>query len=368
MRDVMNKVTIYIIVVSIFFLLLFLSVSAPLIVNESDFSIYNPGWNGCSDLAVKSREMGSFTRNIELAEEKRTEVTQKELNEYDIKPNRTGMMIIGPREEFTTEDVDFIDSFLKKGGKLVLADDFGSGNDLLKDLDTNSSFYSHPLLDFSFKESPELGVAYNTEDHDLTDNVSQVMLNKATAIDKDEEANTILNSSKAAWLDENENGVKDENEDFEERPLITAEEYGDGELILVSDPSIFINSMQDRKDNGKLTDNILEYLSRGRSAIIFDESHREMSFIYSMVYRGNVSRKVITYLLALSAGGILIMSSRSEILKILTGILKKGLAFLRGEEKEEDEIAKVLNNHPEWDKDKLKMINERIVKAREGDG
>ncbi len=368
MRDVMNKVTIYIIVMTIFFLLIFLSVSAPLVMNQNDFSIYNSGWDGCSDLAIKTREMGSFTPNIKLAQGKRTEVTQRELTEYDINPNRTGMMIIGPREDFSQKSVDFVDTFLKRGGKLVLADDFGSGNDLLKGLETNSSFYSSPLLDFSFEKGPELGVAYNIKDHELTRNVSQVMLNKPTAIKRDEEAKVIMNSSRASWLDKNGNAVKDEDEEFKKRPLMTVEKYGKGELILVSDPSIFINSMLDKKDNKAMANNVLSYLSQGRSRIIFDESHRKMGFIYKMVYTGNLSRQMISFVMAAATGLILLSYLKSEIVDVLSSIMVKATAFLFEEEEGEETIAKVLNNHSEWDKDKLEMIHDRILKAQKGDG
>ncbi len=368
MKEKMNRVTIYIIVVAIFFLLLFLSISAPIVVNESDFSIYNPRWNGCSDLAVKTREMGAFTPNIELAEGSRTEITQRELAEYDVAPNRTSMMIIGPREEFSDESIRFVDQFLQNGGKLVLADDFGTGNSLLNGLETESSFNSSPLLDFSFEKKPEFGVAYNMTEHPVTEEVGQVRLNHPTAIDKEENATTLMTSSKASWLDENENRMKDEDEPFKEYPLMTIEDYGDGELILVSDPSIFINSMQDRKDNRVLSENLLGYLSSGRSDIIFDESHREMSFIYRTIYTGDFPSIVLGTLLLLTGLGIGIYFGFSETKEILFEKIKKIIVYLTGEEEKEDPVGKVLNNHPDWDKDKLKMINERFIEVEKGDG
>ncbi len=365
MKEKMTKFTIYIIAIAIFFLILFLAISAPIVINESEFSIYNPGWNGCSDLAVKTREMGSFTPNIEVAEGKRTEVTQKDLTEYDVEPEKTGMIIIGPRQEFSGETRDYVHDFLRDGGKLVLADDFGSGNSLLNGLETNSSFRSSPLLDLSYEKKPKFGVAYNTTEHRINDNVSQVMLNSPTAIDKDENATTLLRSSKASWLDENENGVKDDEESYKEYPLITMESYGDGELILVSDPSIFINSMLDKKDNRELSVNLLDYLSQGRSDLIFDESHREMSFVNRMIYTGRGSNQVTAVLLLIFGLGVGGYHAWSESRNIILNKIKKLLSFFIGEEKEEEPIAKVLNNHPDWDKDKLEMINERFIKGDE---
>jgi len=368
MREGMNRITVYIIVTAIFFLLLFLSVSAPMVVNDSDFSIYNTGWNGCSDLAVKTREMGSFTPNIELAEGKRTEVTQRDLTEYEVEAEKTSMIIMGPSQEFSEESIEYVDEFLRDGGKLLLADDFGSGNTLLDGLETDSSFHSTPLLDFAYEKKPELGVVYNFEDHVLTENVSQVMLNSPTAIDKSEGASTLMRSSEASWLDRNENRMKDEDETFDEYPLMTVEDYGDGELILVSDPSIFINSMQERKDNSVLSENILNYLSSGRSDIIFDESHREMSFVYRMIYTGNVPGIVIGTLFIFAGFGIGIYLGLSELRDVLFQKMMKVVPFLFGEQEKEDPVGKMLNNHPDWDKDKLEMINERLVENGKGDG
>ncbi len=361
-----NKFLIYIIVIAVFFLILFLSIFAPIVVSESNFSIYNTGWNGCSNLAVKTREMGRFTPNIELAEDTQTEITQRELSEYEIEPDDAGLMIIGPKEEFSEQSIEFVDDFLRNGGKLVLADDFGSGNTLLEGLDTDSSFHSSPLLDLAFEKKLEFGVAYDFEEHTLTRDVSQVMLNSPTAIDKDENASTVMRSSEASWLDENENGLKDEDEPFEQYPLITTEDYGEGELVLVSDPSIFINSMQERKDNSILSENTLVYLSQGRSEIIFDESHREISFIYKLIYTGDLPHVVIAALLLTTGVGIGVYSGVSETKDTFFKKIRSLWShFIAEEEKEEGDVAKVLNNHPDWDEDKLKMIEERLI---EGDG
>lgn len=366
MTDNKNIFLIYIIVVAVFFLILFLSIFAPIVVSESDFSIYNPGWNGCSNMAVKTREMGRFTPNIELREDTQTEITQRELLEYEIEPDDAGLMIIGPEEEFSDPSIEFVDDFLQNGGKLVLADDFGSGNTLLEGLDTNSSFHSSPLLDLAFEKKLDFGVAYDFEEHRLTRGVSQVMLNSPTAIEKDANATTVMKSSEASWLDENENGIKDEDELFEQYPLITTEDYGDGELVLVSDPSIFINSMQEMKDNRILSENTLVYLSQGTSEIIFDESHREVGFIYKLIYTGDLPQLVIAALLITTGLGIGVYFGFSETKDTLFEKTRSLWShFIAEEAEEEPDIGKVLNNHPDWDEDKLKMIKERLIK---GDG
>ncbi|MFP3871840.1 MAG: DUF4350 domain-containing protein [Candidatus Natronoplasma sp.] len=364
----MKKITIYIVVMSIFALILFLSVSAPLLMNDADFSIYNPGWNGCSDMAVRTEELGKFTPNIELSEGKSTDVTQRELTEYDVEADETSMLIIGPRQEFTESEKRYIDEFLEEGGRLLLADNFGSGNSLLEGLDTNSSFHSAPLLDLAFDKDPHFGVAYDVREHEMTRNISHVMLNNPTAIDKGEEAVSLLNSSRGSWLDEGES-TSEEDRDHKQYPLITVEDYGKGELILISDPSIFINSMRDKMDNDILRRNLLNFLSEGRENIIFDESKREMDFVYRVIYRGEYPERTTSAVIVLAVTGVslfvLFPESKSVVvdrgMKLLHPILRK-------EEEEKDPLTKVLNNHPDWDKNKLQMIDERFIKSDDGDG
>ncbi len=364
MKESMKKITVYVVVISVFALIVFLSVAAPILMNSADFSIYNPGWNGCSDLAVRTSELGRIRPNIELAEGKSTEITQRELTGYDVEPYDTSILIIGPDQEFTEGEKEFLDDFLREGGRLMLADSYGTGNTLLEGLDTNSSFYSDPVLDLAFDKEPHFGIAYDVEEHELTQNVSHVMLNNPTGIDKDEEAVSLLNSSRASWMERD--GEKIREGPF---PLLTVEGYGEGELILVSDPSLFINSMRDKMDNDIFVQNMLLYLSEGRENMIFDESKREMNFVYRMVYTGSYPGRTTSALIVLAAMGVSISIIFPES---KNNLLEKGgdllLFFSKEEEDEMDPMTKVLNNHPEWDKNKLQMINDRFIKSGNGDG
>lgn len=367
MRAGMKKITIYIIVISVSALIFFLSISAPLLANDADFSIYNTGWNGCSDLAKRTEELGSFTPNIQVTEGSRTEITQKELTEYNVKANNTSILIIGPRQEFTDKEKGYVDRFLRRGGRLLLADNFGSGNSLLEGLETNSTFHSDPLLDLAFDKEPHFGVAYDVREHELTRNVSHVMLNGPTAIDKSEQSTSLLNSSRGSWLDDG-GEEPSESKDYRRYPLITVESYGEGELILISDPSIFINSMKDRMDNEVLIENLLGYLSEGRENIIFDESKREMNFVYGIMYSGNYPGRTTSAFILLVGLGISTVILFPESKSITIEKLRKLLLIFGRETSEEDPLTKVLNKHPEWDRKKLRMINDRFIETREGDG
>ena len=75
----------------------------------------NVDWNGCSKIA-------NTTHNTTL------------LFSYDRQlPNTTSLLaIIGPSTEFTRDESFKIGRFLESGGVVLLADDFGTGNNLLR--------------------------------------------------------------------------------------------------------------------------------------------------------------------------------------------------------------------------------------------
>ncbi|MFW5927859.1 MAG: DUF4350 domain-containing protein, partial [Thermoplasmatota archaeon] len=255
------------------------------------------------------------------------------------------------------------DSFMKKGGIVVLSDDFGSGNSLLNGLNTSSRFIGDPVLDLSFEKKPDFGVAYNVRDSDITQNVSYVLLNKPTGIVPDRNATSYMNSSEASWIDKNNNGMNDPGEERRHIPLLTMEEYGDGKLILVSDPSIFINSMREELDNRILTNNILDNASSGRNNIVFDESHREVNLVQGMIYRGQYPSETITFLILVIGLGV----SLSIIVPDFKNIIFKGIMYVLSifvpNEEDNDLVDELLEENPEWDRDKLEMIYDKFSNA-----
>ncbi|MFW5904567.1 MAG: DUF4350 domain-containing protein, partial [Candidatus Saliniplasma sp.] len=286
----------YMILGSIVGLLLLFSLSAPLVTNDSDFSIYNRGWNGCSELAVRSYELGTFTPNLEIAEGREMQVVQKEITEYALNPEDSSIVFIGPEETFTEDEIDYVHDFLERGGTVLLADDFGSGNTLLNGLNTSSRFGTKSVLDHSFDKRPDFPVVYEKEEHEITEGIFTLLLNNPTHLDPDDGADVFLKTSEAAWIDVNETGVYDTGEPQDEFPIMSIESYGDGELILLSDPSILINSMLDQHDNRVFSKKLMDYLAEGKTDIIFDESHRDMSLVYRIVYVGQYPSRTVSLL------------------------------------------------------------------------
>ncbi len=356
----MKSITLYIIMVSMILFMLFISMATPMVTNSADFSIYNPGWNGCSNLARRTYESGKFIPNLQLESGDDIQVVQRGLTTYRQPPRASALIFLGPERAFTSHEIAFVHNFLDRGGMVLLADDFGSGNTLLRGLKgTSSAFLQFPLLDLSFEKNPHFGVAYNIRGHEITGNTTRVLLNKPAAISPDENATALIYSSRASWLDRNFNGLRDENEPTGEFPLLTVEKYGNGTLILLSDPSVLINSMLGKMDNNALAEDLFGYISRERENVIFSESHRDYNLVYNIVFDMRYPPKTLT----LAAAFIAIITTVFIVdpgYKERTARVIRKYIFREKMKGPEDPVTKLLNNHPHWDEHKLKMIRDRF--------
>ena len=132
-------------------LLFILALATPVLHNSCDFSMYNPGWNGCSDIAVKTYYAGKLQPTYYFKESELT-IGQRSFAEYNLNSKNSSILIIGPRTMFSTQEADYIKNFLNNGGMLLLADDFGTANDLLTKISSSSRFSNDLLLDLSFEK------------------------------------------------------------------------------------------------------------------------------------------------------------------------------------------------------------------------
>jgi hypothetical protein len=131
----------------------------------------------------------------------------------------------------------------------MVMDDFGYGNDILTYLGIDCRFAGTPLLDplycyknQSFPEIIDFSLA-------VSRNVKEVVLNNATALLNIDNSMVIAWSTASSYLDRNGNSSWDEGELQGPLPVAAKMRLGTGTIILVSDPSILINSMLVKDDN-----------------------------------------------------------------------------------------------------------------------
>jgi hypothetical protein len=239
---------------------LWLAIALPIVValalliwfypTNSDFSAENPLWNGTEEFA--------------------TEFKALPLSSLDSLPSvtqGTTLMLI-PYLELSDADLGKLERYLSVGGRLLLLDDYGFGNEVLERLGLGARFTGTQLLDplFNYKNKDFPKIIDFAPDS-ITNGVTSIVFNHATSLKSIPSGQVIAQSSHFSFLDENQNGRWDEEEPKGHLPVVAKFLVGRGELILVADPSILISSMVNMDDNHQFLENIVQ------GQFFIDQSH-----------------------------------------------------------------------------------------------
>lgn len=355
-----------------------LTMLSPVVSTTEDFSIFNTGWNGTSGLAVSVYETGRFVPSFRV-ESSGTDVTVAELGfeELDLDPTSDAVVVIGPSEAFSAYDGALMGAFVRAGGALLIADDFGSGNSLLEGMGASSRFSGKLVMDLSFEKKPEFPVCYDLRVDDLTRNVSALQLNYPSSVTLGASAAGFAYTSSASWLDANGNGLQDYGEPWGPFPVLARESMGQGTVVLLSDPSVLINGMSDLLSNARLSDNMISYLSSARTSVYFDESHRAFfdPVAITTAFTGSISNLW---------KGVILFTGAVLALWVVTDFVDRAVAWTARsfrrvasvfgrlfrrrkveepvpEEKSVDDLTKEIHDaHPEWREGLIRhALNER---------
>jgi hypothetical protein len=264
-------------VIAVAVALLGISMTAPVVSTTADFSIYNSGWNGVSDLAVLTYKTGKFAPTFEVrATGTEISIAHLGLERIALDPLTSALVIIGPMKAFSTRDGTIVGDFVRNGGRLLLADDFGTGNGLLEHMGATSRFSGLLVMDLAYEKKPEFSVCFDIRADTLTRNISTVLLNYPSSLTINSTTTQVLAySSVASWLDSNTNRNQEWGEPRGPFPILARERMGNGEIVLLSDPSALINGMSEYMNNSALGENLIGEMSVDRSEVFFDESHRD---------------------------------------------------------------------------------------------
>ena len=253
-----------------------LSMVSPVLSSTADFSIFNTGWNGTSGLAVSTYKAGKFSPSFELRSTGGdAEFISYGLDDIDLSPASDALAIIGPTADFSASEGALVGDFVRAGGSLFLADDFGTANTLLEGIGAGSRFSGNLVIDLSFGKSPEFPICYDIVPDALTNNVTSLQLNYATSITVGGSSETLVRTSVASWSDADGDRMRDLGEPSGPFSILVRESLGAGEIVLLSDPSLLINGMREHLDNEVFSSNLVSVVSDGRSGLYFDESHRD---------------------------------------------------------------------------------------------
>ncbi len=219
---------------------------------DADFMVANPSWNGLSGLA-RATEASPLASFAELTA-----------------PDFTLLLCL-PETNYSPAELSALEGFVRQGGSVLLADDFGCGNEVLAGLGLTTRFAGALLLDplicYKDRALPKIS---RIEADPLTAGVTSLVLNHATVLTNVPTGAVLAESSSFSFLDQNGNGSLDGREPEGPFPVLAREELGGGEVIILSDPSLLINGTISLMDNLRLVNNIAG-LRGGKLAL--DESH-----------------------------------------------------------------------------------------------
>ncbi|MDD4877026.1 MAG: DUF4350 domain-containing protein [Dehalococcoidales bacterium] len=187
-------------------------------------------------------------------------------------PDKSVLIVI-PGIDYSDQELAILKQFINDGGTMLLMDDFGYGNTVLKYLGVNARFSGKPLLDplFCYQNQSMPRITDFVEQVKERD-ISVITLNHATTLNNVITDQVIAWSSTSSFLDINDNGAWEQGES--QGPLVVAAKLtmGEGNLKLVSDSSIIINNMLSRDNNKEF----IQYLTQEKGEInniLVDSSH-----------------------------------------------------------------------------------------------
>lgn len=274
--------------VGVFIVVLLVSAST----STAAFSVYNSAWDGASGVQSTATQAGVETR-VALS-----------TNAYaDVTPNETVAVIIGPdqNQPYTPSERTQVRRFLENGGTLVVADDFGGGNQLLAGLGAQSRLDGRLLRDpRSYGVSTAMPIVSVVANGSVLAPSEAVMLNHGTAI-ATTNGTVIARSSEFSYLDGDRDDEIDAVESLQPYPVAVREDIGAGQLILVSDGSLFINAMLNQPE----TDNaaFIDALIAGKTLVLIDGTHTSsVPLLHAMLLTVRSSTLLQALLLAVLGG------------------------------------------------------------------
>ena len=239
------------------------------------------------------------------------------------------LLIIGPERNFTEYEALILKRFLEVGGRIILADDFGSGNELLELLGVYARLNGSLLVDPLFKER---NMKFPRIRDVKVSGVDEIVFNYATIIEGCQDPLAL--SSSYSFLDLNLNGEWDEGEPKGPFTVACKLNVGEGSLIIISDSSVWINSMFEMKDNRMLLEKLI-----GNRTMMMDYSHRVPSRLTS-------AKSMIESLTKM-------LATPEARYAILVGVILVITRYRKGIRAVESEVEKILMRNPTWDRELL---------------
>ncbi|ASI98395.1 DUF4350 domain-containing protein [Thermococcus celer] len=330
----MNKTIRYLILILLILTFLTMPLTVPMFKSSTAYSMFNTGWDGVSGFARLAYHRGKTITPI--------------FQSFDIAGvgDLDGvLLIIGPNVTFTAAEMEGIKLFLERGNTLFIADDFGTGNEILRALNVPVGISKDPLRDFFYDKDDRFVVSVRIEDPILARNVTEIITNEPSAI--------IVTGNGEAYAS------KVSMVNFHRRmfPLLTEVRYGKGRIVVLSDPDVLTNQLYG--ENEPFLRNLIDYLGGDRFYI--DEAHHPDFNLYTtgtVTITRVLSRRTAIGLMLLIATMILLWEIGA--FGITARLTSRLLARLFNENENVEEVALLLAEERGWDEKEIIEMLERM--------
>ncbi|WP_123538119.1 DUF4350 domain-containing protein [Halosimplex salinum] len=332
--------------------------------SSAAYGPYNADWDGAETL----RTAASESAEIELATttERYGEIPAQESTAFVLAPDRP-----------SDASVARVQSFVSRGGTLVVAGEAPNATNAYLDAVGASARIDGRQLrdDQNNYRSPELPVADNVTEHELTAGVESLTLNDGTTINASGEAGmgtsdvtTLVNSSDVAYVDADENESYDAGEPFGSLRVATVEPEGEGRIVVVSDPSVFTNAMLEQPGNRAFLDALVD----GRSHVLVDYSqHASLPpLVYALLtVRASAPLQAVLAMLAFGAFALYVTRDQVAVALRSTFGWEREASDLGEIELDESAVKALLaDRHPDWEESYAERVTEAIIRQRGGRG
>jgi hypothetical protein len=214
--------------------------------------------------------------------------------------------------------------------------------------------------------SPSLPVATNVSNHTLVANVSSLTLNHGTSVVPNG-ADVLVSSSEFGYLDTNRNGDLDADESMGTRPVATVEPVGEGRVVAVGDPSLFINAMLKRSGNGAF----VQALFGTHQQVLLDYSHATELPPLAVVMLTLQESSLLQLLVGTAVIGAIVLwgdrrLSRGALKRARERIIGRSQAQADQQLASEPAMAEYLaERHPEWERERIQRLVSQTRSAGE---
>ncbi len=248
---------------------------------NQEYNVFNFNNNGCSNFGKIAYSYGEKIVPLINMDSK-----------YSVNSKDSVLIIISPDIPYSDDEINNMKKFLENGNTVIIADNKGKTNNIYNKLNLSIKIVPNKVNDIFYIKNENLIITPY-----ITNFNGNILLYKPSEIIvKNNINNTVL--------------VKTSK--LSNKNIVVKSKYGNGELIILSDPNIFVNTLSPYNKK------FLEYLIKNYNGnkIYFDESHRSTVATYDMI-TGSIynmpNNFKYTILLLL---GILIYFSKYLLLKL----------------------------------------------------